>query len=390
MVVGFALMVLIGYNGIIDKPGSGPAEVGVSLDYGYWVALLARSRSRRRDSCARRPASGDSARPRAPSDAIARLWAMAAEESSVISQDLRPARSRTETWRWSWCASPRPRRSPRRAGSGRGEKEAGGSGRGRRDAAAARHGAHGRPRRDRRGGEGRGADALQRRADRRRQPARGGHRGRPLEGTTLTARGMPSALAVIALAERGTMFDPGPCVYMEKLAGGPDIADLLSLDEPLPDVIRKVAERKGVEPADVTVIMLDRPRHAEQVDGDPRGRRADQVHHRRRRLGGAVRRLRGHRRRPALGHRRHARRACCRRRRSSAWAASSSAGSGRATTTSARPRSTPATTSTRCSTSDRLVAGERRLLRGHRGHRRGAACRGSATWTTATPRRSRW
>src|SRR3954465_13107026 len=50
----------------------------------------------------------------------------------------------------------------------------------------------------------------------------------PLEGTRLAARGMPSALAVIALSERGTMFDPGPCVYMEKLAGGPEIADLLS------------------------------------------------------------------------------------------------------------------------------------------------------------------
>jgi fructose-1,6-bisphosphatase II len=88
----------------------------------------------------------------------------------------------------------------------------------------------------------------------------------PLEGTTLTARGMPSALAVIALAERGTMFDPGPGVYMEKLAGGPSIADLLSLNEPLPDVIRKVAKRKEVEPTDVRVIMLDRPRHAEQVE----------------------------------------------------------------------------------------------------------------------------
>ena len=44
----------------------------------------------------------------------------------------------------------------------------------------------------------------------------------PLEGTRLTAAGCPSALAVIALAERGTMFDPGPCVYMEKLAGGPE------------------------------------------------------------------------------------------------------------------------------------------------------------------------
>src|SRR5256885_1655885 len=52
----------------------------------------------------------------------------------------------------------------------------------------------------------------------------------PLEGTTLTARGMPSALSVIALSERGTMFDPGPCVYMEKLAGGAGIARALSLD----------------------------------------------------------------------------------------------------------------------------------------------------------------
>jgi fructose-1,6-bisphosphatase II len=87
----------------------------------------------------------------------------------------------------------------------------------------------------------------------------------PLEGTRLTARGMPSALAVIALAERGTMFDPGPCVYMEKIAGGPEIADVLSLSEPLADVIRKVAERKRVEPGDVTIIMLDRPRHEEAV-----------------------------------------------------------------------------------------------------------------------------
>src|SRR3954466_12848321 len=60
----------------------------------------------------------------------------------------------------------------------------------------------------------------------------------PLEGTTLCAKGMPSALAVIAVAERGTMFDPGPCVYMEKLAGGPEIADLLSLERPLPETLR--------------------------------------------------------------------------------------------------------------------------------------------------------
>jgi fructose-1,6-bisphosphatase II len=88
----------------------------------------------------------------------------------------------------------------------------------------------------------------------------------PLEGTTLTARGMPSALAVIALAERGTMFDPGPCVYMEKIAGSSEIADVLSLDEPLTDVVGKVAERKGKDVGEVTVIMLDRPRHEEQVE----------------------------------------------------------------------------------------------------------------------------
>jgi fructose-1,6-bisphosphatase II len=88
----------------------------------------------------------------------------------------------------------------------------------------------------------------------------------PLEGTTLTARGQPSALAVIALAERDTIFDPGPCVYMEKLAGSPRIADCLSLDDPLGDVIRRVAERKKASPGDVTVIMLDRERHAEAVE----------------------------------------------------------------------------------------------------------------------------
>jgi fructose-1,6-bisphosphatase II len=87
----------------------------------------------------------------------------------------------------------------------------------------------------------------------------------PLEGTRLTARGMPSALGVIALSERATMFDPGPCVYMEKIAGGPEIADLLSLTDPLPEVIRRVAERKRTVPGDVTIIMLDRPRHEKAV-----------------------------------------------------------------------------------------------------------------------------
>src|SRR3954470_324815 len=87
----------------------------------------------------------------------------------------------------------------------------------------------------------------------------------PLEGTRLTAQGQPAALAVIALSERETMFDPGPCVYMEKIAGGSEIADCLSLTDPLEEVVRRVAERRRVEVGDVTVIMLDRPRHEETV-----------------------------------------------------------------------------------------------------------------------------
>ena len=87
----------------------------------------------------------------------------------------------------------------------------------------------------------------------------------PLEGTRLTALGMPSALAVIALSERGTMFDPGPCVYMEKIAGGPEIADLLDLDRPLADTLALIAERKQTDIRDVMVVMLDRDRHHEAM-----------------------------------------------------------------------------------------------------------------------------
>ena len=87
----------------------------------------------------------------------------------------------------------------------------------------------------------------------------------PLEGTTLAAKGMPSALAVIALSERGTMFNPGPIVYMEKLAGAGDIADLLDLDRPLPDLLRAVADRRGVDIRDIMVVVLDRPRHEEGI-----------------------------------------------------------------------------------------------------------------------------
>jgi fructose-1,6-bisphosphatase II len=83
----------------------------------------------------------------------------------------------------------------------------------------------------------------------------------PLEGTRLTALGMPSALSVIALSERGSMFNPGPIVYMEKIAGGPEIADLLDLDRPLPETLALIAERKQIDIRDVMVVMLDRERH---------------------------------------------------------------------------------------------------------------------------------
>ena len=87
----------------------------------------------------------------------------------------------------------------------------------------------------------------------------------PLEGTRLAADGRPNALAVIALSERGTMFDPGPCVYMEKMAGGEHLADLLDLDRPLGETIGLVAERKGTDVRDVMVVVLDRPRHQEGI-----------------------------------------------------------------------------------------------------------------------------
>src|ERR671916_255460 len=88
----------------------------------------------------------------------------------------------------------------------------------------------------------------------------------PLEGTRLCALGMPNAIAVIALAERGTMFDPGPIVYMEKMAVGDRFADLLDLDRPLGETVELIAERKEADVNDVMAVVLDRPRHAEGID----------------------------------------------------------------------------------------------------------------------------
>jgi fructose-1,6-bisphosphatase II len=83
----------------------------------------------------------------------------------------------------------------------------------------------------------------------------------PLEGTRLTALGMPNAIATIALAERGTMFFPGAAVYMDKIACGPEAADAIDIDAPAAENVRAVAKARGVSPSEVSVVVLDRPRH---------------------------------------------------------------------------------------------------------------------------------
>ena len=83
----------------------------------------------------------------------------------------------------------------------------------------------------------------------------------PVDGTTLTAKGQPSALAVIAVAERGSMFNPGPCFYMEKIATGPDAADRIDLDAPVGENLRRIARAKQEDVEELTVVILDRDRH---------------------------------------------------------------------------------------------------------------------------------
>src|ERR671937_1929946 len=83
----------------------------------------------------------------------------------------------------------------------------------------------------------------------------------PLEGTRLTANGQPNAIAVIALAERGTMFFPGAAVYMDKIAVGPEAADAIDIDASPGDNVRAVAKAKSMHPEDVSVVVLDRDRH---------------------------------------------------------------------------------------------------------------------------------
>ncbi|RYE77017.1 MAG: class II fructose-bisphosphatase, partial [Myxococcales bacterium] len=88
----------------------------------------------------------------------------------------------------------------------------------------------------------------------------------PIDGTTLTAKGMNNAVSVLAVSPRGSMYDPSAVFYMEKLVTGPEAADVVDIRYPVAENIHQVAKAKGSQPEDVTVILLDRPRHAQLVE----------------------------------------------------------------------------------------------------------------------------
>ncbi len=88
----------------------------------------------------------------------------------------------------------------------------------------------------------------------------------PIDGTTLAAKGMNNAIAVLAVAPRGSMYDPSAVFYMKKLVTGPEAADVVDIRYPVAENIHQVAKAKGSKPADVTVVLLDRPRHSGLVD----------------------------------------------------------------------------------------------------------------------------
>ncbi|MBA2615652.1 MAG: class II fructose-bisphosphatase [Actinobacteria bacterium] len=87
----------------------------------------------------------------------------------------------------------------------------------------------------------------------------------PLEGTRLTATGQPNAIAVIAVAERGTMFFPGAAVYMDKIAGGAEVAEAIDIEASPEENVERAAEAKGVKPSEISVVVLDRERNGELI-----------------------------------------------------------------------------------------------------------------------------
>jgi fructose-1,6-bisphosphatase II len=87
----------------------------------------------------------------------------------------------------------------------------------------------------------------------------------PVDGTTLTAKGMSNAISVMAVADRGAMYDPSALFYMQKLVTGPAAAGVVDIEAPVEHNIQAVAKAKGCSPEDVTVVILDRPRHEDLV-----------------------------------------------------------------------------------------------------------------------------
>jgi fructose-1,6-bisphosphatase II len=89
----------------------------------------------------------------------------------------------------------------------------------------------------------------------------------PIDGTTLTAHGLPGAISVIAIAEgRGTVYAPGPLVYMDKIAVGPDAAGLIDLEGPIADNLRKIAKARGKELGELRCLILDRDRNRRHIE----------------------------------------------------------------------------------------------------------------------------
>jgi fructose-1,6-bisphosphatase II len=88
----------------------------------------------------------------------------------------------------------------------------------------------------------------------------------PIDGTTLTAKGMNNAISVLAVSPRGSMYDPSAVFYMEKLVAGPEAADVVDIRLPASENIARVAKAKGISSRDVTVVMLDRPRHKQLAE----------------------------------------------------------------------------------------------------------------------------
>ncbi len=87
----------------------------------------------------------------------------------------------------------------------------------------------------------------------------------PVEGTTLLAKGRPNSIAVVAVAPRGTMFNPGPAFYMDKLVVGPEAAGKVDLDAPVAETLAIIARAKGLDVDEVTVVILDRPRNRARI-----------------------------------------------------------------------------------------------------------------------------